>query len=175
MLCPREGGCVARARTFEIDFDLLARRAAPGGSRPRTSEKRGGGGAAASASASAPTVAIDQPAASHRHVHGQRDKWVWGLPKGNRALGVQGVRLSCARCREAHSQCHTPKAEKPELRHVGPREAASAAAACAGPAFAAPSIRRKVGRVVVVVVRGISCCCSEPRTHARTESRRVSM
>ena len=50
LLCPREGGCVARARTFEIDFDLLARRAAPGGSRPRTSEKRGGGGAAASAS-----------------------------------------------------------------------------------------------------------------------------
>ena len=150
LLCPREGGCVARARTFEIDFDLLARRAAPGGSRPRTSEKRGGGGAAASASASAPTVAIDQPAASHRHVHGQRDKWVWGLPKGNRALGVQGVRLSCARCREAHSQCHTPKAEKPELRHVGPREAASAAAACAGPAF---------------------CCCSEPRT----EIRRVSL
>ena len=150
MLCPREGGCVARARTFEIDFDLLARRAAPGGSRPRTSEKRGGGGAAASASASAPTVAIDQPAASHRHVHGQRDMWVWHLPHRQSGAGRAG--RQAVLCPLPRGSQPVPHPESGEAR-TAPRRSSRGGFSCGRMRWA--SIRSSVHPAK----SGSRCCC----------------
>ena len=117
------------------------------------SEKRGGGGAAASASASAPTVAIDQPAASHRHVHGQRDMWVWRLPHRQSGAGRAG--RQAVLCPLPRGSQPVPHPENGEAR-TAPRRPSRGGFSCGRMRWA--SIRSSVHPAKSGSRCG--CCCS---------------
>ena len=106
-LCSREGRCVARARTFEIDVDLLARRAAPGGSRPRGARGAGRGLRPAPRGINAPASASASTSASGS---------AWAAQGGGGGSGGSRRRRRRGWRQEERGECTVRREEEEELR-----------------------------------------------------------
>ena len=101
-----------------------------------------------------------------------------GLGSAERQSGAGRAGRQAVLCPLPRGSQPVPHPENGEAR-TAPRRPSRGGFSCGrmrgARVFAAPSIRPKVGRVVVVVVRAISCCCSEPRTHRKSTCKYVDI